>query len=35
VASDNPDEVNRLWQNIVDDAGGTMPVFGKTGVVSG
>jgi hypothetical protein len=24
-----------LWQNIVNDAGGTMPVFGKTGVVSG
>jgi len=35
VASDNPDVVDRLWHNIVDDAGGTMPVFGKTGVVSG
>jgi hypothetical protein len=35
VASDNPDQVNRLWQHIVDDAGGTMPVFGKTGVVRG
>ncbi len=35
VASDNPDVVNRLWQTIVDDAGGTMPVFGKTGVVRG
>jgi hypothetical protein len=35
VASDNPDQVDRLWQNIVDDAGGTMPVFGKTGVVRG
>ena len=35
VAGDNPGEVDRLWQNIVNDAGGTMPVFGKTGVVSG
>ncbi|HYM57613.1 MAG TPA: sulfatase-like hydrolase/transferase [Solirubrobacteraceae bacterium] len=35
VASDNPDVVDRLWKNIVDDAGGTMPVFGKTGVISG
>ena len=35
VAGDNPDVVDRLWRNIVDDAGGTMPVFGKTGVVTG
>jgi arylsulfatase A-like enzyme len=35
VAADNPDVVNRLWGNIVEDAGGTMPVFGKTGVVTG
>jgi arylsulfatase A-like enzyme len=35
VAGDNPDVVDRLWRNIVNDAGGTMPVFGKTGVVSG
>jgi arylsulfatase A-like enzyme len=35
VAAGNPDVVNRLWGNIVDDAGGTMPVFGKTGVVTG
>jgi arylsulfatase A-like enzyme len=35
VAGDNPEIVNRLWQNILDDAGGTMPVFGKTGVVRG
>jgi arylsulfatase A-like enzyme len=35
VASDNPEVVDRLWQNIVNDAGGTMPVFGKTGVISG
>jgi arylsulfatase A-like enzyme len=35
VAPDNPDVVDRLWHNIVNDAGGTMPVFGKTGVVSG
>ena len=35
VADDNPDVVARLWQNVLDDAGGTMPVFGKTGVVSG
>jgi arylsulfatase A-like enzyme len=35
VAGDNPDVVDRLWRNVVDDAGGTMPVFGKTGVVTG
>jgi hypothetical protein len=35
VAADHPEIANRLWQNIVDDAGGTMPVFGKTGVISG
>jgi hypothetical protein len=35
VAGANPDVVARLWRNIVDDAGGTMPVFGKTGVVTG
>jgi arylsulfatase A-like enzyme len=35
VAADNPEIVKRLWQNILDDAGGTMPVFGKTGVVRG
>ncbi|MGH2804817.1 MAG: sulfatase family protein, partial [Thermoleophilaceae bacterium] len=35
VAADNPEIVERLWQNVVDDAGGTMPVFGKTGVVTG
>jgi arylsulfatase A-like enzyme len=35
VAGDNPDVVDGLWQNILNDAGGTMPVFGKTGVVRG
>jgi arylsulfatase A-like enzyme len=35
VAGDNPDVVNRLWQSILNDAGGTMPVFGKTGVITG
>jgi hypothetical protein len=35
VAADNPAVVARLWANIVNDAGGTMPVFGKTGVVTG
>jgi hypothetical protein len=35
VAADNPDVVDRLWHNILADAGGTMPVFGKTGVVRG
>jgi arylsulfatase A-like enzyme len=35
VASDNPDVAERLWRNVVNDAGGTMPVFGKTGVVTG
>jgi arylsulfatase A-like enzyme len=35
VAADNPEVVDRLWRGVVDDAGGTMPVFGKTGVVTG
>jgi arylsulfatase A-like enzyme len=35
VAAEHPDVVDRLWGNIVNDAGGTMPIFGKTGVVSG
>ena len=35
VAGANPEVVDRLWRNVVDDAGGTMPVFGKTGVVTG
>jgi arylsulfatase A-like enzyme len=35
VATDNPDVADRLWRNIVNDAGGTMPIFGKTGVVTG
>jgi arylsulfatase A-like enzyme len=35
VAAEHPDVVDRLWGNILSDAGGTMPVFGKTGVVSG
>jgi arylsulfatase A-like enzyme len=35
VASDNPDVVDRLWAEIVNDAGGTMPVFGKTRVITG
>jgi arylsulfatase A-like enzyme len=35
VSGANSEVVNRLWQNLLDDAGGTMPIFGKTGVVSG
>jgi arylsulfatase A-like enzyme len=35
VAAEHPDIVDRLWTNVLDDAGGTMPVFGKTGVISG
>ena len=35
VAAANPDVVERLWQSILIDAGGTMPVFGKNGVVRG
>jgi arylsulfatase A-like enzyme len=35
VAADNPDVTARLWEGILNDAGGTMPVFGKTGVVRG
>ncbi len=35
VARANPEIVNRLWSAIVDQAGGTMPIFGRTGVVRG
>ena len=35
VAADNPDVVARLWRGVLNDAGGTMPVFGKTGVITG
>jgi arylsulfatase A-like enzyme len=35
VAAANPDVVERLWQSLLIDAGGTMPVFGKNGVVRG
>src|SRR5215212_6423620 len=35
LIADNQGDDKRLWQHVVDDAGGTMPVFGKTGVVTG
>ena len=35
VAGDNPDVVDRLWGYVLADAGGTMPVFGKTRVITG
>ncbi|MEJ7826523.1 MAG: sulfatase [Solirubrobacteraceae bacterium] len=35
VAQGNRDVVDRLWGAVVAQAGGTMPVFSKTGVVSG
>jgi len=35
VAAANPEVVDRLWRSIVDHAGGTMPVFGPAGVVTG
>ncbi len=35
IASAKPRVVQRLWRNIVDDAGGSMPVFGEEGVVKG
>ena len=35
VASVQPDETARLWEAIVDDAGGTLPVFDERGAVSG
>jgi arylsulfatase A-like enzyme len=35
VAAENPEIVDRLWRNLLDDAGGTMPVFGETGVIRG
>lgn len=35
VASAKPGVVKRLWRNLVDDAGGSMPVFGENGVIRG
>lgn len=35
VAADHPDVVERLWQVIVDEAGGTLPDFGDDGVLGG
>jgi arylsulfatase A-like enzyme len=35
VASAKPRVVDRLWRNVVDDAGGSMPVFGDDGVIKG
>ena len=34
VAADNEDAVDRLWDGILDDAGGTLPKLGPKGVVS-
>lgn len=35
VASRRPGAVRRLWNAVLDDAGGTLPRFGPTGVISG
>jgi arylsulfatase A-like enzyme len=35
VAADHPDVVERLWGYVLRDAGGSMPVFGEDGVISG
>ena len=35
VASRRPKAVDRLWNAVLEDAGGTLPRFGPTGVISG
>lgn len=35
VASRRPGAVRRLWNAVLEDAGGTLPRFGPTGVISG
>ena len=35
VASRRPAAARRLWNAVVDDAGGTLPRFGPTGVLTG
>jgi hypothetical protein len=35
VASRQPGAVRRLWNAVLEDAGGTLPRFGSTGVISG
>jgi hypothetical protein len=35
VAARRPQVVDRLWEALLDDAGGTLPRFGPRGVISG
>jgi hypothetical protein len=35
VASEHPEIVDQLWRVLEDEAGGTLPQFGKSGVVGG
>jgi len=35
VAAEHPEIVARLWRVLQDEAGGTLPVFGRNGVVGG
>ena len=35
VADVHPEQVDRLWKALVDDAGGTLPQFGSKGVTGG
>jgi arylsulfatase A-like enzyme len=35
LATREPEQLDRLWQALIDEAGGTLPVFGKDGVIGG
>jgi len=35
VADEHPEQVDRLWSALLDDAGGTLPQFGSKGVTGG
>jgi arylsulfatase A-like enzyme len=35
VASEHPDQVDRLWRVLEDEAGGTLPQFSRTSVIGG
>jgi hypothetical protein len=35
VAADNPEQVERLWNALIDEAGGSLPMFGQNAGVLG
>ncbi len=35
VADQHPEQVDRLWRTLIDEAGGTLPQFSGTGVIGG